>query len=371
MVAVPRACEMCTSAKPAPAVVFCDADACFLCAKCDEDVHGANRLAQRHVRRPVSTMESQPASEESDLLVPDVADDAISRQVGTSADQGSVESDVAYADFDEFEGVAFAKMPALNASDSDNFLSIVPSGGLKSFDSDELSWDAVVPEFEHVVPDIEAMSIPQAKTLSLALKVEHVPGASLGLKVEHVPAASTPPTPPVSDAHVPAAPVVPVIGSTRPPVKKITKLNPVAVSSPAMSNVTVPSPTVSSSMSKLTSSSQGDASSPSTLKSSTVTVDQPSENPVVPSEEPKTSEQRKQIRLEALARFRAKRANRSFQKKIRYGCRQRLAESRPRVKGRFVRKADMALYRRYGANYADYKDLAETAVESAPATAET
>lgn len=359
MVAVPRLCEMCPSTKPAAAVVYCDADSCFLCAKCDEDVHGANRLAQRHVRRPVAAMDVQPASEESDILVPDVSDEAISRQDGTGIDQDSIEGDAVYADFDEFEGVAFAKMPALTGSESDSFLSIVPSGGLKSFDSDDLSWDAVVPDFEHVVPDVETMSIPHAKSLSSALKIDSSPaGPSLGLP----------------EAHVPVAPVVPVLGTTRPLMKPVAKPTNPKLSSPTMSNVTNPSPTLTKNVNEIDAASTAEASTPNPPKPCFLSPPTSEDDnrkvsspvPGAPVEEPKTPEQRKQIRLEALARFRAKRANRSFQKKIRYGCRQRLAESRPRVKGRFVRKADMALYRRYGANYADYKGLAEAAVEDTP-----
>lgn len=42
-------------------------------------------------------------------------------------------------------------------------------------------------------------------------------------------------------------------------------------------------------------------------------------------------------RLERVERYRKKRRQRSFTKKIRYACRKRLADSRPRVKGRFVK----------------------------------
>lgn len=42
----PVACELCGS----PASLFCQADNAFLCKKCDKWVHGANFLAQRHIR---------------------------------------------------------------------------------------------------------------------------------------------------------------------------------------------------------------------------------------------------------------------------------------------------------------------------------
>ncbi|MCD7451322.1 hypothetical protein HAX54_010941 [Datura stramonium] len=39
-------CELCSS----EASVYCQADDAFLCRKCDRWVHGANFLAQRHIR---------------------------------------------------------------------------------------------------------------------------------------------------------------------------------------------------------------------------------------------------------------------------------------------------------------------------------
>ncbi|XP_060190378.1 B-box domain protein 30-like [Lycium barbarum] len=39
-------CELCNS----EASVYCQADDAFLCRKCDKWVHGANFLAQRHIR---------------------------------------------------------------------------------------------------------------------------------------------------------------------------------------------------------------------------------------------------------------------------------------------------------------------------------
>ncbi|XP_015081853.1 B-box domain protein 30 [Solanum pennellii] len=39
-------CALCSS----EASVYCEADNAFLCRKCDRSVHGANFLAQRHIR---------------------------------------------------------------------------------------------------------------------------------------------------------------------------------------------------------------------------------------------------------------------------------------------------------------------------------
>uniref|UniRef100_A0A5B7BXP1 Putative B-box zinc finger protein 32 n=1 Tax=Davidia involucrata TaxID=16924 RepID=A0A5B7BXP1_DAVIN len=42
----PLSCELCSS----QASLYCQADDAFLCRKCDKLVHGANFLAQRHIR---------------------------------------------------------------------------------------------------------------------------------------------------------------------------------------------------------------------------------------------------------------------------------------------------------------------------------
>ncbi|MCO5566716.1 hypothetical protein L7F22_020395 [Adiantum nelumboides] len=41
---------VCDACEGAPARVFCAADEAALCAKCDEKVHGCNKLASRHIR---------------------------------------------------------------------------------------------------------------------------------------------------------------------------------------------------------------------------------------------------------------------------------------------------------------------------------
>ncbi|XP_073135320.1 zinc finger protein CONSTANS-LIKE 3-like [Henckelia pumila] len=41
---------ICDSCKTTPALLFCRADAAFLCLECDSDIHAANKLASRHAR---------------------------------------------------------------------------------------------------------------------------------------------------------------------------------------------------------------------------------------------------------------------------------------------------------------------------------
>jgi hypothetical protein len=304
---------MCTSPNPAPAVVYCDADECFLCSSCDEDVHQVNRFAQRHVRRPVSAVDAVDfqGSDSSELVVPDVSDNvgnglSLQEELELSSEGG----DVVYADFDDFESVAFAKMPALSVCDSDSaFFPVVPSSSLRQFDSDELSWEAVVPiEFDHVVPDVESTPAP-------------VKGAPVVVKAEVASDAGNDHTRP--EPGTPAMQRVAVSAPLGCAEKKSE--------SPSISNVTLPRRGSREDLVATSPSGDSDA------------VD-----------ECRTAEQRKQVRKEALARFRSKRASRNFQKKIRYNCRKMLADSRPRVKGRFVKKSEMALYRRYGAEYREH-----------------
>ena len=48
-----------------------------------------------------------------------------------------------------------------------------------------------------------------------------------------------------------------------------------------------------------------------------------------------------EARRERIARFHAKRKMRIWRKRIKYDCRKKLADSRPRIKGRFVKRSDM------------------------------
>eukprot|EP00871_Galdieria_phlegrea_P000899 jgi/Galph1/180/GphlegSOOS_G4979.1 len=56
-----------------------------------------------------------------------------------------------------------------------------------------------------------------------------------------------------------------------------------------------------------------------------------------------SSEMKYSRRRAALERFRQKKVNRCFQKKIRYECRKKLADVRPRIKGRFVKKEELEI----------------------------
>lgn len=53
----------CDSCRSAPAAVYCQADAAFLCSACDGEVHSANLISHRHQRVPVIGA-AEPADDE-------------------------------------------------------------------------------------------------------------------------------------------------------------------------------------------------------------------------------------------------------------------------------------------------------------------
>lgn len=53
---------LCSACEAAEASVLCCADDAALCARCDRDVHAANRLAGKHQRLPLLAPGSQSAA---------------------------------------------------------------------------------------------------------------------------------------------------------------------------------------------------------------------------------------------------------------------------------------------------------------------
>lgn len=49
---------LCASCMSAPATLYCPADNAHLCPACDLEIHSANKLVKRHVRRPISPSSS-------------------------------------------------------------------------------------------------------------------------------------------------------------------------------------------------------------------------------------------------------------------------------------------------------------------------
>ncbi|OEL28620.1 hypothetical protein BAE44_0010360 [Dichanthelium oligosanthes] len=68
-------CEVC---ELAPAAVTCKADAAVLCAACDADIHDANPLARRHARVPVAPIGSEAAAAAVEAMLFGTAEPAAS-----------------------------------------------------------------------------------------------------------------------------------------------------------------------------------------------------------------------------------------------------------------------------------------------------
>lgn len=339
---------MCPEGTVKPASVYCPADACFLCPSCDDEVHSANRLARRHVRRSVAAEDggdgsSSSINEDSEVaLVPDVAkldnehdSDPSSSDEMLVMDLPSVVpvsfEDAAEYDFD-FGGGLGGKMPALYGIDDDALFSETKGIG-KNFYGD-ISWESIVSSenVEHVVPDVSA-----------------APGMGFFKREAEL------------DAPPKVVSVSTAVSSAGELKNGKDKVRISVVGRPAV--VKADDDVVVKKESTMSSSSKG-SSVTGKKRAREEVVEESSAEPSDKAEAEKDeserrAEQRKKRRMEALVRFRSKRANRSFTKKVRYECRKQLADSRPRVKGRFVRKIEMALFRKYGALYREHLDELE------------
>jgi pseudo-response regulator 1 len=78
--------------------------------------------------------------------------------------------------------------------------------------------------------------------------------------------------------------------------------------------------------------------------------------PVSSTPVPEETHSRFDRRAAALAKFRQKRKDRCFDKKVRYVNRKKLAETRPRVRGQFVRQASNADIISTGDDISEYED---------------
>lgn len=434
-----RICEMCPEKAPRRATVYCPADACYLCARCDHEVHSANRLARRHVRRQLvadDISDGSSINDESDARVPHLSSssttispvtpnkqtqqnqqllkipsnasysnlkqqipqnsidvDDSSAQLPSLNDVSVTFEDAAEYDFC-FETLAPQMVPLVGDEESNLFA----DGKLaKSFYPD-LSWDSVVTDaFDQVVADENMSSsfspspMSSPSTSSKKIQTANTKSSDTSKTKCSARVSSTNPsvkkeesiemdldlidcedhdhdsmdmlnTEEEAGVDVSASPFM----SRTVTVKKERKLPPSVSSSSNSTSVTREDDLKADKQQKIklqfTQSSvkksyevNGEKIGGSS-KFSAITTQTSTESVNSAEDDAKLTEQRKKRRMEALARFRSKRANRSFTKKVRYECRKQLADSRPRVKGRFVRKVEMALFHKYGAMYREHLD---------------
>ncbi|RLN07310.1 zinc finger protein CONSTANS-LIKE 5-like [Panicum miliaceum] len=274
-------CEVC---ERAPAAVTCRADAAALCAACDADIHDANPLARRHERVPVQPIGAAAAPADPLLFAAAAAgekDDAGMLAVGGGGSNNKVDGklDFLFADvMDPFLGQDFARFTYAD--------SVVPSNGSSggALDLDFGGAVAARPSYSSYT----AASLGHSGSSS---EVGLVPDAMCGRG-----------------------------GSVTGGVIELDFAQSKAAYLPCAATPT-------HSVSSFDAGAVPDRSDGGVMAAGRVAAAAPA-----PAES----------REARLMRYREKRKNRRFEKTIRYASRKAYAESRPRVKGRFAKRADDA-----------------------------
>lgn len=274
-------CEVC---ERAPAAVTCRADAAALCAACDADIHDANPLARRHERVPVQPIgaAADPAAEKAALLFGLAAEG----KDGGDADAAKVVVDASKLDLlfaddvvDPFLAQDFARFPHAD--------SVVPNDGSScgaAVDFDFGGGVAVAAK-QPSYSSYTAASLGHSGSSSEVGLVPDVMcgrGGSVTGGVIELDFAQS------KAAYLPYAAT---------PTHSLSSLDVGAV--PERSDGVM----------------AGRLATPT----------------------PATATESREARL---MRYREKRKNRRFEKTIRYASRKAYAESRPRIKGRFAKRAD-------------------------------
>ncbi|KAI4969854.1 hypothetical protein ZWY2020_000768 [Hordeum vulgare] len=286
-------CEVC---EVSPAAVTCKADAAVLCAACDADIHHANPLAERHVRVPIAPIGS-----------PEAAAVAAEAMMLCGAGDGD-----ARADPDEVHD-------QLHHHGHGGMLNLNVEAGKEDGKMDYLFSDLVDPylavdftRFAHadsVVPNgVATAAVPAVIDLDFAC----------GVGAKPPPSYSSSYTANGSGAHSGSSSEVGVVpeaihGGAGSFELDFTRPKPQAY----MPAYTPAPPSHGVGMQQASAVDMGYLTVP--------------ERPVAVTGEG---------RVARLMRYREKRKNRRFEKTIRYASRKAYAESRPRVKGRFAKRAD-------------------------------
>lgn len=289
---------MCVVCEQTPAVLYCQQDAAHLCAACDHQVHSANQLASRHQRVPLS----QPTggngmrpSNASDVKVPLDEADLPFEDDGLFAVPDVDLPSAAQDESSPFNAKAILGKEYLN---DDFYLN----------DMDPLWLDRLDVGLDRLPSDILDSLVPEAPPPNAASAPAPAPQAA-------PPAPAAPP----AEAMAPRAQVGPVNFMPGPHMVAFA-----------------PQPTFAP---------------PVALKAehtvAAVDIDNYVPRTLLPMD-PAVRMQLLASRQEKLDRFREKKRNRHFKKTIRYASRKAYAEVRPRIKGRFARKDEVAAMRAAG-----------------------
>ncbi|CAA7398226.1 unnamed protein product [Spirodela intermedia] len=279
------AARECDSCNGATAVLFCRADSAFLCAACDGVVHGANRFASRHERvRICEVCEQAPAAVfcKADAAMLCAACDADVHSANPLARRHHRQPVVPFRDSPPPPGVKLAggESPPAPAPAPET---------CKDEEAEVLSW--LIPEESHKVP----MDIPDLKEEMDFFFFSDVDYTSC-MEDSVVPVQ---PAAVAGDPHAFAAFLDQDLGGSA------------SISlSPSMSSSEVGTVPEASATAEVT-------------------------NPYGAA----TAAALGTAREARLMRYREKRSNRRFEKTIRYASRKAYAETRPRVKGRFAKRA--------------------------------
>lgn len=293
----------CAACRAAPATIFCSADAAFLCVPCDITIHEANKLAQRHTRLPLHLIDhanstpSTPAPAEKT----------------SSCETGLEESDTSsgFLTFPDHDDASLYPVSSYTINHSADKL--VPP---RDFSCEPVS---NVDEQERLASIAGAFVKREAQTLLESSRIMAREELSQGLDATWMSG-----TVPFVDGHVYSS--TEDDGSDNMDVGYIGSID----------NFSFVQKTLSRNVQSSTTTDE-DSNRPAEQ-----TPDGHATGANCFEEVERTDEQKRMDRQAALKRFRNKRANRSFRKKVRYECRKQLADSRPRVKGRFVGRSKSA-----------------------------
>lgn len=268
---------MCEVCELAPAAVTCKADAAMLCAACDADIHDANPLARRHTRVPVEPVGSAAAAVEAMLFGTGDAPEADEQQQHAAPLNLNVE-----AGKDMKLDYLFSDLDPYLSVEIPRFQhadSVVPSGGAGAAVEIDFTCGIGVKPSSAAYSSYAANSLAHSGSSS---EVGVVPEAFCGGGGGSFELDFTRPKP---QAYMPY--------TATPPSHSVSSVDVEAVPE------------------------RGDLL--------------PAARPV-----PLVGESREA----RLMRYREKRKNRRFEKTIRYASRKAYAETRPRIKGRFAKRAD-------------------------------
>lgn len=311
-------CEVC---EQAPAAVTCKADAASLCFSCDADIHSANPLAYRHERAPVLPFYEAPG-----LM-------KLSNMTG-AAPHLSVNGNRCGSSSSDDEDVDDEK----SAAEAESWL--LPSDGINKGGHLSESFDGAV-----AVPDLfldeacdSGTNDASPSNLGKVLKVKAEDESNLGFFAV---------VDPFFDVHFVESIGVPSsITDSLVPVHESDSHATIGGSS-AFSNR---SPTLQVEGAAKSGLGLGSTSLNHSMSSSSVEFGVVPESAYSDISTPCGTgallQNQSFNQLESLARearvlrYKEKRKNRKFEKTIRYASRKAYAESRPRIKGRFAKRAD-------------------------------